>query len=282
MSLKAVLSQEEFDQLSEDVQGVYEYDAEQGNYSLSWDVVKEHPGVRKVKKTADDKDKTAKQVQSERDQLKERLGPLAESEDVDLSLLDEDSANRIAEYLRGESNDLTQGQGNDGKGKDGTDLAKVKANARKPLERNLEQVTQERDQLKKQLEQVVIDNSLNEAVSEVGIQGPYQKAVKAMFANRIKVEKDDEGSTTALIDGEYGEQPVSKYLKEWAQTEEGSAFVAGHTGSGARGSRQTSGGSAKNPFSDSNFNLTEQARLAREAPEQARRLAQEAGRKAPV
>jgi hypothetical protein len=88
------------------------------------------------------------------------------------------------------------------------------------------------------------------------------------------------GNLTAVIEGEYGEQPVNKYLKDWAQTDEGRAFIAGNNGSGAPGSR---GNEAKgpNPWMSDQWNTTEQGRIAREEPEKAKRMAKAAGRTPP-
>lgn len=284
MALKAVLSQEEFQDLDETTAENYEWSEQDRGYVLSHEIVKQHPGWSKVKKTADENRKSVEQLQKERDALKRRLGPLAESEDVDFSNLDEDTANQIAAFLRGEQTSLEgDKESKDGKQKgQNVDVEKVKANAVKPYQRDLEQVTQERDQLKTKLERVVADNALNGAVAEVGVAGPYQRAVKAMFSNMVKVSEDEDGNPTAIVEGEYGEQNVAKYLKEWAQTDEGRAFVAGNNGSGAPGGKADSGKYAQNPFSREHWNVTEQARVAREAPERARRMAAQAGRKAPV
>lgn len=282
MALKAVLSEDEFNELEEATAQNYEWSQDDGQYVLSWDVVKNHPGVQKVKSTANQNKKSAEEVQRERDRLRKKFGPLAEAEDIDLSEYDEDQLEPVLKYLRGETNEPPaggSGQHKDTKG-NAVDLDKIKANARKPVEKERDDYKQQAEQLEKQLNGLVVDNALNAAVSEIQVQGPYTKAVKAMFRNMVKVDRDENGNPTATIEGEYGEQPVNKYLKDWAQTDEGRAFIAGNQGSGAPGSR---GGDNKgpNPWMSDQWNTTEQARVAREEPEKAKRMAKAAGKPAP-
>jgi len=275
MPLKAVLSEDEFHELSEDDQ--QHYKNEDGSYVLSWDLIKDHPGVQKVKKTATNNHKTAQQLQEDRDAIKRRLGKIAETDDLDLSEADDETVDAALQILRGEADPAGGASGQQKDGNKSLDLDKIKEQARKPLQREMDALKQERDKLQAQLNNVIVENALNSAVSEARIPAEYAKAVKAMFAGSVKIDTDENGTPVAVIEGEYGEQPVAKHIKEWANSDEGRPFTGVNAGAGAPGDR---GGpsSGPNPFSDKHWDMTEQARIARENPDKARRMAAAVGR----
>jgi hypothetical protein len=285
MALKTVLSEDQLGELDENLQQLYQQ-TDDGNYALAVDDIDEHPTVKSLKsghkRSKEERDEAKKRAK----EFERKFGPLAKvAEDLDLSDKDEDDLKAVAEYLKGERSDLSgadDDHGHQGKNKnDGKqpDIEKIKANARKPLEKERDEIATERDQLKQQLNNMVVDSALNSAVSEIKVHGPYTKAVKAMFRDQVKVDVDENGNPVALIDGEYGEQPVPKYLKEWAQTDEGKAFIEAPTngGGGARGG--SGSGKLKNPWTKDNWNMTEQARIYKQDPERAKRMAAEAGKK---
>lgn len=288
MSLKTVIDSDQFGELDEGLQSLYtagEGDFD-GQYVLNLDGIDSHPavvGLRNGHKRSKEERRIARE---EADKLKKRLGPLLEENpDLDLSDLDHDRVERALRLLNGEDledddddDDKGKGKGKDDKNK--MDLEKVKANARKPLERQLEQVTQERDDLSGKLTNLVVDNALTNAVSEINVHPPFVRAVKAMFRDSVKIANDDDGNPIAIIEGEYGEQPVDKYLKEWAQTDEGREYIASTRNSGG-GAGGGSGGNrgVKNPWAKESWSMTEQARIFREDPERAKRMAAEHGHK---
>ena len=285
MALKAVLSEDEFAELDENMAENYEWSQQDNTYVLSHEIVKNHPGWSKVKRTADQNKKTAEQTQRERDEMKRRLGPLAEAEDLDLENADEDTVNNALALLKGEGGDAGQPASGNSTGKpkgQDVDLDKVKQNARKPVERERDQVVEERDRLKTQLEQTLREQALSDAFSQVGIASPYVGPLKSYFGKQIKIGEDEDGNPKPLIETEYGEQAVPSYIKEWAASEEGKAFIAGNNGSGARGAGTSTTGKQPNPFRRETKDFDEQMRLAREQPEVAKRMAQEAGAKLPV
>lgn len=276
MGLKAKLSEDEFNDLGEDLAQIYEWSAEDEAYVMSWDVVKEHPGVSKVKQTANDNKRSVEKTKAEHDRLVKKLGPLAHTEDLDLSEYGEEDLEPVLKYLRGE----TKQPPTPGGGQSDVDPEKIKRQARKPLEEQLEALKQERDQKDQTLRSILVDQELTSALNEVQVQGPFQRYLREAFRGKVKLQYDDEGNPAPVIEGESGEQSVREYMKEWAQTEEGQAFVTGNNGSGAPGgSRNEPKG--HNPWSRESWNTTEQMRIAREAPNKAKRLAQAAGAKAP-
>lgn len=84
---------------------------------------------------------------------------------------------------------------------------------------------------------LLADNALSEALAKAGITNPvHQKAVKAMFANDVKVSEDGDAKVAKI-----GDKSVLDALTEWAGTDEGKYFVAAPdiSGGGSQGSRGT-------------------------------------------
>lgn len=289
MALKAVLSEQEFGELGEDVKGLYTQ-TEDGGYVVDVEGVDDLPTVQGLKSGHQRSKKERDEAKRAYDALKKKFGPLADLEDIDLSDADQERLEKVLPFLKGEVDSLEGDDPDDGKGnkkdtKNQPDIEKIKQNARKPIERERDEAVAERDALKAQLHANVTDSALTSAVSEIKVAGPFVKAVKAMFKDKVKVV-DGEDGPVAMIEGEYGEQPVSAYLKEWAQTDEGKEFVAARmNGGGHEGRSSGSSGQIKNPFKkvtaegkpNPAFSMSEQGRLVKDQPDVARRMAKEAG-----
>jgi hypothetical protein len=125
----------------------------------------------------------------------------------------------------------------------------------------------------------MIANELNAALANAKVAKPYMAAAKALHSGKVRVEEDDNGDFSVVADSDMGPQPVEKYIMDWAQTEEGQAFVAppNNGGGGAPGGSGSGRGSKSNPWKKETRNLTEQGRIKRENPELAERLKREAG-----
>lgn len=280
MSLKALLQGEEFEALDETTRGLYK-EGEDGKFALDVDGLDDHPTVSSLRnghrRSKQERDEAKRKAQA----LERRFGKLAEIDDLDLSDVDEDRITTLMPFLTGERElpELDDDGKPKHKGKE-VDLDKVKDLARKPLQRELDTTKEENGTLKKQLRNLVTDGALTSAISEIKVAGPYSKAVKAMFKDQVKLVEDDDGNPTAVIEGEYGEQPVAKYLKEWAQTDEGKAFLEADANTGG-GTRNNGGrGKGKNPWSKDDWSPKEQGRIYRElGADVAKRMAAEHGKK---
>lgn len=282
MGLKAVLTEDDLEALDEASRTLYTQ-AENGRYVLDVDDADDLPQIRNLKSAYESTKTKRDEARRQAEALKRKFGPLADLEDLDLSDAEQDRLERLLPYLKGEAeipDDPTDDKAKGKKPGDQIDLDKIKANARKPVERERDEITQERDTLKAQLQSLVTDSALTGAIAEIKVSGPFTKAVKAMFRDRVKVIEGDDGQPVAVIEGEYGEQPVDKYLKEWAQTDEGREFVQapGSSGGGARGG--TGNGKVKNPWSKDSWSPKEQGRIYREhGKDVAARMAAEHGHK---
>lgn len=292
MSLKAIVTADEFGELGDDVKGFYT-ETDDGGYVLDVEGVDDMPTVKGLKSGHQRSKQERDQAKKALDTLRKKFGPLVDLEDLDLSDADQERLEKALPYLKGERDSLDDDDGGDGGDKGGKknngnqpDLEKIKANARKPVERERDEAVERAEKAEGQLQSLVVDNALTNALTDVKIASPYVVAVKAMFRDKVKVTEGDDGAPVAMIEGEYGEQPVAAYLKEWSQTDQGKAFVAApENGGGGARTTGNGGGKIKNPFKkktedgkpNPNFSITEQGRLQREQPDVARRMAKEAG-----
>lgn len=112
-------------------------------------------------------------------------------------------------------------------------------------------------------ERLLVDNGLNAALLEAGVQNPAHLKGAAALIRGNKVE--------VLIEGEnrvakIGGKPLADFVKEWSQSDDGKAYVSapGNGGGNAPGS----GGkrSGVNPWAKETFNLTDQGKLLTENP----------------
>lgn len=163
------------------------------------------------------------------------------------------------------------------------------ASTRRRLEaahrQDLDAVSGQAEKYRAALEATLVDAALTNALVEANIAAPYMKAAKAMHrASLTVVEQDGEFQVAAVRsdDGTDQAQSPGAFIAAWANSDEGRAFIAAPrngggaaTGSGAVGSR------VPNPWRDESFNRTEQARIARDDPALAKRLARAAGRPEP-
>lgn len=280
MTLKALLNGDEFETLDETTRNLYK-EGDDGSYALDVEGLDDHPTVSSLRnghrRSKQERDEAKRRAQS----LERRFGRLAEAEDLDLSGVDEDRVNALMPFLTGERElpELDDDGKLKSKGKE-VDLDKVKDLARKPLQRELDTTKEENGTLKKQLRNLVTDGALTSAISEIKVAGPYSRAVKALFKDQVKLVEDDDGNPIAVIEGDYGEQPVGKYLKEWAQTDEGKAFLEADSNTGGGAPPKSRGGKGKNPWSKDDWSPKEQGRIYRElGADVAKRMAAEHGKK---
>jgi hypothetical protein len=140
---------------------------------------------------------------------------------------------------------------------------------KKKYEKEIEEAKQLANRLQMEMSRMTIEKTVTEAINQVG---QLQKGAlpdvlrRAQQEIEVKEERLIDRSTGLSID------PV-----EWAQGlyKSSAYFFSPNSGIGSKGS----GGEPirNNPFSKEHLNLSEQAKLYRENPNEARRLAREAG-----
>ncbi len=89
---------------------------------------------------------------------------------------------------------------------------------------------------------LLVDNGLSTALLEAGVKKPsYLKAAKAMLSGQVVLTADGENRIAKV-----GDKPLSEFIKTWAASDEGKAFVdAPVNGGGGASGGGNSGGGAK-------------------------------------
>lgn len=147
--------------------------------------------------------------------------------------------------------------------------------------RDLEAAANQAARYRSALESTLVDAALTNALVEARIAPPFMKAAKAMHRANFTVVEGDDGFQV-VGDGSDGNQDASAYIAAWAGSAEGRAFIAApRNGGGAANGSGAAGARTPNPWRDESFNRTEQARIARDDPALAKRLARAAGRPEP-
>lgn len=94
---------------------------------------------------------------------------------------------------------------------------------------------------------LLVETRLNDALSSVGIKPEFNKAVKAMFLQQAQVIADQEGRSVKI-----GDKAATDFIKEWAETDEGKAFILAPLNIGG-GSHGGGSGQGKKIMSKSDF-----------------------------
>ena len=263
MALQAVVTQEEVEGLEESIQQLYtEARDKDGNpvqdqhgnpmYALQVQGLDSHPEVGNLKSALDRKKSEVQQVRQERDQYKATVDKLPEDMGIEELLKARDQARN-----KGDDERVRQLQ--------------------QEYEQRLAEKDQELEQERTQRRQENIARELSDALEAAGVTRPSLKA-GAMELLRKQTYIDDEGR--AVQDTSMGPKPIAEAVKAWANTAEGKDYVTQPAGGGARGSGP-GGNTGPNPWSSGEWNTTEQARIAREDPERAKRLARAARKPEP-
>lgn len=126
--------------------------------------------------------------------------------------------------------------------------------------------------------ELLIEGSLTKSLAELGIQGTMLKASRAILERSVVIEQEDgETRPKAMIKTDLEPMPVSEFVKQWSQSDEGKAFLPQPTGGGAPGSQLPRGAAGDNPYTKANWNVTAQGKIFVADPARADRLAKAAG-----
>ena len=146
---------------------------------------------------------------------------------------------------------------------------------------DLEAATSQAEKYRAALESTLVEAALTNALVEANIAGPFMKAAKAMHRANLTVVEAEGVFSVAAGDVDHPQTP-DEFIAAWAESEEGRAFIAAPRNGGGAANGSGAGGSHEpNPWRDETFNRTEQARIARDDPALAKRLARAAGRPEP-
>lgn len=146
---------------------------------------------------------------------------------------------------------------------------KSKAEGHDELENKIDELQDKNEELKEQYEQKVKQTKLDMAIENELIKEKARNpdAVKALL-NKDAISLDEDGNVVGL----------SEQLDNLKEEEDYLFGETGLKGEGPNGDGQTTVANEDNPFSDDEFNLTEQGKLIREDPDKARKLIKKAGK----
>lgn len=273
MGLKAVLTAEEHGALDEGVRSFYEKTRD-GAYILDAEGVDELPSVRGLVTTLAKYKEAAPSAHGLKQKLErleelEAFGELGTAEEV------RERLQRLEELEAGGGGDVDERI----KALRDTYEARVEATKTKAA-KDLKAKDDEIASLNGFLERKLVDSALDAAMDEVGVIPGTKKAVRALIKDEYKpkVVRDGE-DRRAVITTDLGDVGIEDFMKSWAKTKDADDFMpaSDNNGSAARNGGDRTRGGGPNPFAKDTRNITEQMRLMKEAPDQARLLAREAG-----
>jgi len=262
MGIKALL--ESLDNVPAELHDLYE--EKDGKFVLDLeDDIKTHPSVSALQNAYKTEQTRRKDLTRERDALKVRLDGLPD--DFDATAYEEL---------------IAQAEAGDG-GKPDEQVEKVRTqmqNKIAALEKKHEVELGKKDEqiaaMSSTLERHIIDGGLSAAMDEANIDPKHKKKLAPYLkaSGKIKIVEDD-GTYNAVVETDMGETTISKFVSDWAGSDDGKEYVSKASGLNANGSdsRRIEG----NPFAKQNWSKTEQGQMIRSDRGKAERLAKAAG-----
>ena len=105
---------------------------------------------------------------------------------------------------------------------------------RQQYEAKINELTGKLDDANGKITSMTRDTALKTALAEAGISNPvFVKAATAMLRDQIKMDGD-----APVVEGAMGPKPLADFVKGWAASDEGKAFVSPPAGGGAKGAEQ--------------------------------------------
>ncbi|MCW2309715.1 hypothetical protein [Rhodobium gokarnense] len=245
MGVKAILSSEQFEELTDDnIKDLYRQN--DGKYVLDVEGIDNHPKVATLK-TAHERSKRS--VKALRD--------AAHGREVDETAIDDDQTKAALEKMRSRYSFLPEDFDQDAfdalqeaaKGKGGQPTEEQLAQMREKLTEKLEKKYADRhaaeieplkaegEELKGAINRYIVDGGLAAAMDAADID-PKHKGVLLPYLKtrgKIRVERDDDGNRTAVVETDMGNVALKEWVSEFAGTDEGKQYVAKPTGPDPRG-----------------------------------------------
>ena len=212
------------DQIPEGLENHYK-SQDDGKFILEVEGVDNHPEVHGLKSAY--KKEKANREQAEKG-LKEakRKADLIPGEDE----VDPDTFQQVIDRLKA-GEDLLQPPD-----KNKPDPAKIKADLEKRYQTQINELNEGLKVKDGKIRNLVVDNGLSSALAKNKITNPvYQRAAKRLLEDQVQVRENDDGTVGAFVETDMGEVGLDQFVQNWTSLEEGSAFVDGNAGSGARG-----------------------------------------------
>jgi hypothetical protein len=150
-------------------------------------------------------------------------------------------------------------------------------NAAKKAEADLRAERDSHTATKGSLRNRVVNDDLTKALIEAGVDKKYLAATRALLEKSVRVVEED-GKMSAMFETDLGEQEISQFIPQWAQSDAGKHFLIPATGGGALGAdSRNSTNLAGNPYAKATWSLTEQGQMVVKDRARADRMARGAG-----
>ena len=277
MTIKAILDSDQFGELDESTKGLYKK-GDDDSYILDVEGVDDLPTVQGLKNGMQNAKRERKEARDEANALKRRFGALVDVEDLDLSDVDPERIEILRPYLTGEA-EIPTGDGKGGEGKTPEEIERIRANARKQPEKERDAALKKSETYEALFRRECVTNTLTAEFSRAGVKDPdFLELLIDRYSPKCKIEIDDDGNASVLVDSEYGEVAPKEFCKEWAGTDYARKFIASDDNRGGGAGGGSNGAKLKNPWSPDHFSLSEQARIYEADPERAKRMAEEHGK----
>lgn len=254
MALKAII--EDIDSVDEGVRD--HYVEKDGKWVLQIEGVRDHPDTQALRRALDRVRQEKTDLQTEHEAAVARLDGLPDDFDAD-----------AYEALRAQA---------DGKDPPKTDDQVVKV--REQLERKHADVLGKKDaeiaKLRGAIEKATIEDGLSRAMDEANIDPRHKKKLAPYLRSLGKIKLlDEDGAFSAEVETDMGPVSLSKFVSDWAGSDDGKEYVGKPTGLDSRGSdgRRIEG----NPFAKANWSKTEQGRMMTADRAKAERMAKAVG-----
>jgi hypothetical protein len=262
MALEAIL--DTIDDLPDAVKA--EYEAKDGKFVLQVNGIKTHPDVTALQNAHERTKTELRAARTERDAFKARVEFLPDDFDAEAfqALQARADANK-------EGGDLQQR------------LEAQRALLDKQWQKKLDESDSRANELERELHSRLIDDDIRKSLVEQGVKRDLLEGAVALIKTSAKpnVVKDEKGFQGVIDDGIDEKKKIPDYVKEWAKSDIGKAYVEKPNGGGSTGGNGTD--NTPNPFGRMEngkrvgLNRTQAQELYKTNREQALRLAAAAG-----
>jgi len=281
MTLKAVLTTDEYEALDESAQALYKEKQGKDGWILDLEGVDDHPTVKGLKSTL----MKFKEIAPDASSLKALK--------INYEALKETWEGLDADEVREQLTRLETLETGDGKVDVQAQIDAVKLSLEKKHAKEVEALkTQlgERDtQLSENLsftENLIVERELDEGLDHIKAIPELRAGAKALIRTRFtpKVERVENERTgkpeyRGIIKTDVGESSIADFFERWATEDEALPYLpsSGNQGTQSRSSDGISGPRKTNPWVPETRNITEQGRIVRENPGLAKQMAAAAG-----
>lgn len=142
--------------------------------------------------------------------------------------------------------------------------------AKARFDRDKAKLEEEGARLKAELESVVLDKGISDALDSINVLPKQKPILERYFRAEAKIEDGR---------GYIGEAEIMDAMKAWAEKDEAKSFIAAprNSGGGAQGGSHQSGNGEVNPWNPQTRNLTEQGRIYKADKNKAIQMASQHG-----